>query len=149
MNKLKYIDGDIIKLSKDFEVICHGCNCFCNMGTGLAKQIKIKYPEAYKADLTTRKGDKKKLGSCSYHDYGGFVVINAYTQYFYGGNKVNADYNAIRKCMKWIKNTYSGKIIGLPKIGAGLAKGDWNIIEEIIIEELKDEDVTIINFENK
>ena len=48
--------------------------------------------------------------------------------------------------MKWIKNSYSGKKIGLPKIGAGLAKGDWSIIEQIIIEELKDEDVTIINY---
>lgn len=145
MNKLKYIDGDILNAEDMFDVIAHGCNCFCNFGAGLDKGVKYIYPEAYKADLATLKGDKKKLGSCSYHDYNGFTVINAYTQYFYGGKKTNADYKAIRKCMKWIKNGYSGKRIGLPKIGAGLAKGDWNTIEKIILEELKDEDVTIVN----
>lgn len=146
MKKLKYIDGDILDTQDIFDVICHGCNCFCTMGVGLAKKVKLVYPEAYKADLATRKGDKSKLGSCTYHDYNGFVVVNAYTQYFYGGKKTNADYVAIRKCMKWIKNSYSGKRIGLPKIGAGLAKGDWSIIEKIIMEELNDEDVTIVNF---
>jgi O-acetyl-ADP-ribose deacetylase (regulator of RNase III) len=145
MSKLKYIDGNILEAEDMFDVIAHGCNCFCNFGAGLAKAIKHKYPEAYKADLATRKGDKKKLGSCSYHDYHGFTVVNAYTQYYYGGGKVNADYKAIRKCMKWIKNAYSGKRIGLPKIGAGLAKGDWKTIEKIIEEELKGEDVTIVN----
>ena len=49
--------------------------------------------------------------------------------------------------MKCLKNKYSGKKIGLPKIGAGLAKGDWNIIESIIAEELKDENVTIVLFD--
>lgn len=146
MTKLKYIDGDILNVEDEFDLIAHGCNCFCNFGAGLAKGVKIKYPEAYKADLATLKGDKKKLGSCSYHDYGGFVVVNAYTQYFYGGGKVNADYNAIRKCMKWIKNSYGGKKMAFPKIGAGLAKGDWKIIEKIIMEELKGENVTIINY---
>ena len=49
--------------------------------------------------------------------------------------------------MNWLKKNYSGKKIGLPKIGAGLAKGDWNIIESIIVEELKDENLTIVLFE--
>ncbi len=29
-------------------------------------------------------------------------------------------------------------------MGAGLAKGDWNIISEIIIKELIDEDHTLV-----
>ena len=61
MSKLKYIDGNILYLDKSFELIAHGCNCFCNFGAGLAKEIKLKHPEAYKADLDTVKGDKKKL----------------------------------------------------------------------------------------
>ncbi|MEM7717254.1 MAG: hypothetical protein AAF349_27515 [Cyanobacteria bacterium P01_A01_bin.68] len=49
--------------------------------------------------------------------------------------------------MHWLKENYSGKKIGLPKIGAGLARGDWEIIESIIAEELNGEDVTIVLFE--
>ncbi len=33
--------------------------------------------------------------------------------------------------------------IHMPRIGAGLAGGDWNIIEQIILEELKDLSVTV------
>jgi O-acetyl-ADP-ribose deacetylase (regulator of RNase III) len=41
---------------------------------------------------------------------------------------------------------FSGKHIGLPKIGAGLAGGDWNKIESIIKRELKDCKVTVVNY---
>ena len=38
--------------------------------------------------------------------------------------------------------------IGYPKIGAGLAGGDWSIIEKIIDEELQGTDHTLVIFEN-
>jgi O-acetyl-ADP-ribose deacetylase (regulator of RNase III) len=61
---MKVIKGDLIKLAKQqkFNVICHGSNCFCTFGAGIAKQIKQEFPEAYEADLKTNKGDKSKLG---------------------------------------------------------------------------------------
>ena len=33
---MNYIKGDLIKLFKDkhFDVLIHGCNCFCTMGKG-------------------------------------------------------------------------------------------------------------------
>jgi O-acetyl-ADP-ribose deacetylase (regulator of RNase III) len=49
--------------------------------------------------------------------------------------------------MKLLKKDFSGKRIGLPQIGAGLAGGDWNIISKIIEDELKGEDVTIVIYE--
>jgi O-acetyl-ADP-ribose deacetylase (regulator of RNase III) len=39
---------------------------------------------------------------------------------------------------------FSGKRIGYPKIGAGLAGGDWNIISSIIDKELIGEDHTLV-----
>jgi O-acetyl-ADP-ribose deacetylase (regulator of RNase III) len=39
---------------------------------------------------------------------------------------------------------FAGKRIGYPKIGAGLAGGDWSIIEEIIDRELEGEDHTLV-----
>jgi O-acetyl-ADP-ribose deacetylase (regulator of RNase III) len=75
-----------------------------------------------------------------------FDIINAYTQYEYGTDKMNVDYDAITMVMKKINHAYNGKRIGLPKIGAGLAGGDWNIIRDIIEEQLKNCEVTIVNF---
>jgi len=149
------IKGDLIKIAQEggFDVIVHGCNCHCTMGAGIAKAIKAAFPPAYEADRTTQKGDRTKLGSCSAAEctlnHGKVVVINAYTQYDWRGSGCKADYDAIRSCMKWIAQRYSGKRIGLPRIGAGLAGGDWNIIRKIISEETKNETITVVEFKSQ
>ena len=33
--------------------------------------------------------------------------------------------------------------VHMPRIGAGLAKGNWSVIEAIVAEELADTDVTV------
>ena len=102
LGDMQRIKGDLIKLAikGDFDVIIHGCNCFCTMGAGIALTIKKVFPEAYQADLQTNKGDKEKLGnytSATIHRNGHQItVINAYTQYHYRGPGNKADYNAIK-----------------------------------------------------
>jgi O-acetyl-ADP-ribose deacetylase (regulator of RNase III) len=142
---IKEITGDLVENASDYDVIVHGVNCHCTMRSGVAKAIRERFPEAYEVDLKTVKGDKSKLGTISHTINTVPIVVNAYTQYNYlPRNVVNADYNAIRSCMKEIRKKFHGKKIGLPKIGAGLAGGDWNIIRQIIEEELSDENVTIV-----
>jgi len=46
--------------------------------------------------------------------------------------------------MRKINHVFKGQHIGLPKIGCGLAGGDWNIVKEIIQKELKDCNVIIV-----
>ena len=50
--KMKTIKGDLIKLAKEgnFDLIIHGCNCFCTMEAGFDKAIRAEFPEAYEAD---------------------------------------------------------------------------------------------------
>lgn len=144
--------GDLIDLAKQehFDVILHGCNCFCTMGKGIALAVKNEFPAAYKADCATIKGDRSKLGSYSSVeialDNHSLTVVNAYTQYNYKGKAPKADYDAIRSVMTSIKHNFSGKRIGYPLIGAGLAGGDWNVIEAIICEELANENHTLVKF---
>jgi len=154
---IRYIKGDLVKLAyeKDyFDVIVHGCNCFNTMGAGIAKRIKQVFPEAYKADLKTKSGDKKKLGCCSKAQCrtkdGGFImVVNAYTQYKYGGDKVNVNYNAVRETLMRIGSNFKSCRIGLPKIGCGLAGGDWRVVEMIIKDEMSQNDVTIVEYDHR
>lgn len=147
---MKIVNGDLIKMAKtgNFDVIIHGCNCFCAMGAGITKQIKMEFPEAFDIDKNTKHGDKSKLGNFSYVIVNDIVVINAYTQYHYGGGK-NVDYDAIRSVFNKIKNEFSGKRIAYPAIGCGLADGDWNKVSEIIDEELIGEDHTFVIFKNE
>lgn len=150
---MKTIQGDLIKLALDgrFDVIVHGCNCFCTMGKGIAKTIKETFPAAYEADCEeTEKGDRDKLGSFSYatipHEGREITVVNAYTQYHWRGKEAKADYEAIREVMRKVKKHFTGLRIGYPRIGAGLAKGDWSIIAQIIEAELAGEEHTLVEF---
>jgi O-acetyl-ADP-ribose deacetylase (regulator of RNase III) len=145
---MKIIKGDLIKLALEgkFDVIIHGCNCFCTMGAGIARQIKSTFPEAYEADCKTKEGSTNKLGAYSHATVGNVTIINAYTQYDYKGSGIKADYDAIRSVFRKLKLDYSGKLIGYPKIGAGLAGGNWNQISKIINEELVDENHTLVEF---
>lgn len=149
---MRKIKGDLIELAIDgeFDLIIHGCNCFCTMGAGIAKTIKLEFPEAYKADLKTEKGNKSKLGTISFAETkthnGKLIVVNGYTQFNWRGSGKKADYDAIRNVFRKVKEKFSGLRIGYPAIGAGLAGGDWNIIAEIIEEELNGENHTFVEY---
>jgi len=146
----KTIRGDLIDLALEgrFEVIIHGCNCFCAMDAGIAKTIKKVFPKAYEVDCKTKKGARQKLGTISSAEIlqkqNTITVVNGYTQYNWNGEGVLADYNAIRSVMIKVRKLFGGKSIGYPRIGAGLAKGDWKIISQIIEEELSNENHTLV-----
>jgi O-acetyl-ADP-ribose deacetylase (regulator of RNase III) len=165
---MKYIDGDLITLAKagKFDVIAHGCNCHSTMGAGIAPQMAKAFG-CDRFEMEMWGSDVNKLGNIDYQTFvltkltaddiknGNFkpelTVVNAYTQFNYGRNHSDGDakplsYEALTLCMKKMNVLFAGKHIGLPKIGAGLAGGDWNRIEHIINTELRDCIVTIVNY---
>jgi O-acetyl-ADP-ribose deacetylase (regulator of RNase III) len=171
---MKYVSGNLLNLAEQgqFDIIVHGCNCFCTMGSGIAGQIASRYPKAYAVDNMTISGDANKLGKFTqayidgyslqqigsnirglkrapYH----FTLINAYTQYGFDPSTKPVDYEAIYSVFKQIKMLYdlnpmAIQRIGIPKIGAGLAGGDWDRIEQII-DSLKFNDITCVVYEDK
>jgi O-acetyl-ADP-ribose deacetylase (regulator of RNase III) len=152
---MKKINGNIVGLAYtgQFDVIIHGCNCFCTMGAGFAKAIKLAFPEAYEADLRTVCGDIRKLGGYSYANIKRvdleLTIVNAYTQHGYGRTKRHVDYNAVDSVFSLISQNFKGKRILYPMIGAGLGGGDWNIIREIICRHLDGEDHTLLTYSDK
>lgn len=145
--------GDLIRKAQagEFDVIVHGCNCFCTMGAGIAKTIKQVFPATYQADQETVVGDRNKLGTYSAAQVEvqgkALVVVNAYTQFEWRGSGPKADYTAIRAVFRRVKQHYSGKRIGYPAIGAGLAGGEWARIALIIDEELRGENHVFVEWE--
>ena len=144
---IEVLKGDLLEKIDEFNVIVHGCNCFCVMGAGIALQIKKKFPQAYMADLDTIAGDKSKLGTYTKAMHNQTTIINAYTQYS-TTNEVNVDYNAIREVFTKLNKHYSGSLVGIPKIGAGLAGGDWDKIYDIISEVTPDLYIKVIEYES-
>lgn len=140
------VSGDLISLAKqgNFDIIAHGCNCFCVMGAGLALQIKNHFPEAEKADKNYDRLLDAKLGNMSYAGYENLIVCNLYTQYEPGPN---LDYEALTLCLRKLNYRFKGFHIGLPQIGCGIAGGDWERVKAIIQKELVDMNVTIVIYQ--
>ena len=126
---MKHMEGDLIELAREghFNYIVHGCNCFCTMGKGIARQIKKEFPAAYAADCLTYYGERSKLGTYSIM-YGPITVINAYTQYDfakgYDGNGDYFEYEAFQKILDRLVKEHGHRNFGFPYIGMGLAGGD-------------------------
>ena len=146
---MKTVKGNLIHLAKagEFDVILHGCNCFNSWGAGIAVEIRKAFPRAYRADMQTEKGDKTKLGTFTfaYIERFNLTVINCYTQYKYGRG-LQADYKAIEAVLQKVALAYPNAKVGLPKIGAGLAGGDWGVISQLIDKHLSD--VVYVEYDN-
>ena len=148
---IKHVVGDLVRDAEQYEVIMHGCNCFCAMGAGIAPQIKAKFPEAYAVDCATTAGDINKMGTITHTVNTKPIVVNMYTQYDTKGRRngqMDFDYDAFRKALKEVKAKFSGKMMAMPKIGAELAGGDWELIERILEDEMRGEYVTVVTWEN-
>lgn len=145
---MKVVQGNLLDLAETgvFDVIAHGCNCHNSMGAGIAQFVAQRWPQAQHADAVTERGDINKLGTISstkawVQDGQQITILNLYTQYD-GGRDLS--YTALRLCLQKIAMMYMGKRIGLPRIGSGIAGGNWIVIQQMIIEELEGCEVTIV-----
>ena len=156
-------------LDADVEYICHQVNCQGRMGSGIAKQIKERWPVVYDAYSSAYKDREDEiLRNC-----GGFehmpnvsetllgyvqkvpvneeqVVINMFAQQYYGyDGKRYTSYDAFWACLGGIRNSVpKGSKIGFPDhIGCGLGGANWEVILTMIKEALNDYDVYIYKLE--
>lgn len=145
---MRIISGDILK--SDVDIICHQVNCVGVMGAGLAKQIREKYPEVYQ-EYTKYCNQAIKpqyilgdvlLSKCK----DGKVVANLFGQVHYGAWERQTDYKALGEAFTKTATAVSklDKTVGLPyKIGCGLAGGNWDIVQDMIVRIFKDCDYRI------
>lgn len=130
-------EGDLLNEFEngDVNVMVHQANCFCTMGSGIARQIRERFPEAYEADCKTERGDKNKLGKFSHCVIKGKVIINLYSQYEFGNPARNTDYNALYDGLTLIRDKLTKPYnIGVPyKIGCKLGGGDWIVVKAILL----------------
>ncbi len=134
---LNYKKGNLLDFTED--AVGHGCNCMCVMGAGVAKAIKQRFPEMYEKDLQTRGiPEEKKLGTITYGRLpGNKWGFNLYTQLSYGRG-LQLSYGALKTAIGetlYTLKEFGLKNLALPRIGAGLAGGDWNKIAAILEEE--------------
>lgn len=135
---LKHVKGNLIDLAEagQFNMVVHGCNCFCKMGGGIAKEIRQRYPEVAECDEETYCGDYEKLGNysqCVVNRNGvHFTFVNAYTQFNISTGQDVFEYAAFELILKKLAHDYPTRNFGFPYIGMGLAGGDKTCIMEML-----------------
>lgn len=150
-----FVNGNL--LDADLDYYCHQVNCQGRMGSGIAKQIRAKWPEVYESYMhysnyyLERGGPKSMLGSCQYITTTNITVINMFAQEGYGyDGKRYTSYDAFWACLEEIaKVVPKGSKIGFPDhIGCGLGGANWAVIKTMICEALdKDFEVYIYKLE--
>ena len=138
---MNIINKDILTVTHG--IICHQVNCQGVMGTGIALSIKKKYPIVYKKyrqECNEAANSSLLLGYTQFivvNEDADLLVYNLFAQNFYGRDKRYTDYDALKKCLRLIMNTFDYKIfpIYFPyKMGCNNAGGDWGIVSKLIDE---------------
>jgi O-acetyl-ADP-ribose deacetylase (regulator of RNase III) len=147
---IEYRNGDLLK-QDDIQIIAHQVNCQGVMGSGIAKQIKEQFPEAYNDYVAYCIGEEELietesvdlLGDYCFTNIKGKYICNLFGQnnFGYNGNKFTnytALISSLHNCIKYFDDNcyfYNNEQvkIGIPyKIGCDRGGGDWNIVELLL-----------------
>lgn len=152
--KLNYKKGCLIAALKNREVaaIAHQANCFCTMKSGIAPLIADAWPQVREVDKLTNYGDKDKMGNYSLVIVPEGFVFNIYGQYHW--NRRNPGYGTsyehlglgFSRVADFMVN-HKIQTLGLPRIGCGLAGGDWGIVEHLIKHHFAHTDIEVTVYE--
>lgn len=145
MSKIIFHKGDLLDTTKG--IILHQVNCLGVMGSGVALQIKERYPEAY----------KEYIGVCNWNTPENLLgelqivkitddisIANIFGQLRYGYGEMHTDYEAVRSSLEKLAeyidnrndiNTDDITHISLPyRMGCDRGGGNWVTYFEIIQE---------------
>lgn len=165
-----YKTGNLLDAPVDY--ICHQVNCQGRMGSGIAKQIKERWPVVYDQYIAAfKEREEEVVKLCGQWETQIDVsetllghlqqipvsdtqtVINMFAQQWYGyDGKRYTSYDAFWACLGGIRDSVpKGSKIGFPyRIGCGLGGANWQVIETMIYAVLgKDYDVYIYVLEGE
>lgn len=128
-----YKKGDLLEAQEP--IIAHSVNAQNKFGAGLAKQISEKYPFVKEQYLKYGVTNSWEIGDIQYVYVGDKFIANCCTQEFYGRYKDYNDYNSYYKVfieLACFCERHHFETIGIPRMGSGLAGGEWSKIEKIL-----------------
>lgn len=146
----KYVIGDATEPQGDgIKIICHVCNNVGAWGKGFVSALSNKWTEPERMYRNLR-NTGYILGNVQYVKVTDDIIVAN----MIGQEGINIDangnppirYNAIMTALKNVfhEATVLNATVHMPRIGSGLAGGDWNTIEDII-KSIMSTDVTVYN----
>ena len=152
---IKHIKCDIFESGAD--IILHQVNCQGVMGSGIAKQVREKYPHVftrYKQLCNDRQDQKDLLGVVQMVGvdigYKPIYIGNLFAQLHYGyDGKCYTDYNALKTCLEAVRDhhMFNNPVIAIPYLmGCHRGGGDWNVVYKMIEKIFQDHNVLICEY---
>jgi O-acetyl-ADP-ribose deacetylase (regulator of RNase III) len=153
---VKYLKGDATQpVGNGPKIIVHVCNDIGGWGAGFVlalNRMSSKPQQAYRTTFKNRITPFLPLGTIEVVSLGdGLYVCNMVAQHG-TVSKLNPkpiSYIALEACLinlaQWIDDYEFEATVHMPRIGCGLAGGDWTVVESIIDRTLtlQDIDVTV------
>lgn len=131
----------------DAKYICHQVNCKGKMASGVAKEVRERYPDVYQEYMNIWKQstgfNSSLLGHAQFVKVEpNRIIVNCFAQYNYGYD--GGQYTNI-KALKLALSTVAAiakqdnSKVAMPyKIGCARGGADWSIVEPMIEEIFKD-----------
>jgi O-acetyl-ADP-ribose deacetylase (regulator of RNase III) len=158
VNGYSYLKGDATcPQAKGKKLICHVCNDRGGWGKGFVLPLLRRWEEPeqqYRAWYADRSCNDFGLGAVQFVQVEPYIwVANMVAQHGKrrGSSRPPIRYEALAECLQKVaaKATDLRASIHMPRIGCGLAGGDWSRIEPLINEYLcaRGVPVTVYDFE--
>jgi O-acetyl-ADP-ribose deacetylase (regulator of RNase III) len=149
---VEIVVGDLLDAKED--IIAHQVNSMRKMNSGVAKQIRNKYPSAYTdyMNMTENKKPHELLGKLIISNAGGNkYVAHLFGQLNYGyDGKRYTSYDALYDSLKQLKEQAkkANKTVAIPKLlGSDRGGADWDIVYKMIEKIFEDYKATIYKLE--
>lgn len=139
------------------EAAAHQCNCQKTFGSGVALEVKKRYPEVYQADKDFGVSSNPELyqmdakiilGRISYAKTYFGTFYNIYGQLTYGKGRRHTNYEAFFTGLERVREemvSRGQKSLGIPfKIGSDRGGADWSIIYAMIVSIFTDSGIDIL-----
>ena len=138
---INYLNGDATcPQGKGVKLICHVCNDLGRWGKGFVLALSVRYPEpevAYKAWYAAGKAGGFALGATQIVQVQPYIwVANMVAQRGIkrGSSGPPIRYAALADCLRQVavKAHELSASVHMPRIGCGLAGGDWTTVEPLL-----------------
>lgn len=153
---MRYFKGDVVEQWEQCPqpaALIHQVNCQMVMNSGVAKQIRDKYPEHYEDYKWPFKIGYKPLDLLgdyvvSHTENDNKLIIGLFSQYNYGYNGHRyTNYVALIEALGKTVNLLKGKQIFIPyRLGCDRGGGDWSVVSLLLedFEKLNNVEFTIV-----
>lgn len=138
--QLYHVIGDATQPVKKPAIIAHVCNDEDRWGAGFVIPLGKAYPQAESEFHGISHADRK-LGYTQFVLMGDVMVANMIAQKGVrrSGKGIPLRYEALHTCLVEVQGRAEseGRTVHMPRIGAGLAGGSWDVIKSVITATMK------------